>query len=583
MNSLVVSKIKNINFKNTESLSFFEQYIKDIYPKKNFTNSIEIIPPFSNKKSEKILAYEICDQIYKKILEDLSQSLNKLHEKKLDNRSWEIILGDWLMYFVWIMYERYNSLNNIIRLKKFDKIYGTKKDNFIFAGNNTTDIVYSSIDNDWNSNLYFKILKYIEFDKNKIFFENSEAEIKSEDKVKKNEYNFSKKLFEKFINFFSFLESDNDALIINTYLPPIYEKIFELIMLQVPKIWKFKKINYKNINPELRSKIKINLGEEKNFDNFIRLIIKDFLPVCVVESFSDISTYAQNAGLPKNPKFIFTSNDFEGNEIFKFFTADLIMKKKTPYIIGQHGNLYFSDLRIDKYRTEFNSCDKFLTWGHSKATKFKKQFNFSSYGRKKYKSQDKKELLIVISPLDYRIYPYNTVSQTESGYINVLDILELIDEKILRNTIIRLNEQYNTSKGKYYFDKYFKNQSVKIETKGRNFVDARSNSKLSFFNYDSTGILENLALNFPTICLWDNLKENINDSFLPKYQMLMNAKILFTDKNKLAEHINVIWNDVDSWWFSNKTQEYIKKFNENFNIQGNFKSLFDLKKMCLKK
>ena len=65
MNSLVVSKIKNINFKNTESLSFFEQYIKDIYPKKNFTNSIEIIPPFSNKKSEKILAYEICDQIYK--------------------------------------------------------------------------------------------------------------------------------------------------------------------------------------------------------------------------------------------------------------------------------------------------------------------------------------------------------------------------------------------------------------------------------------------------------------------------------------------------------------------------------------
>ena len=91
------------------------------------------------------------------------------------------------------------------------------------------------------------------------------------------------------------------------------------------------------------------------------------------------------------------------------------MEKKTNYLIGQHGNLYFTDLRIDKYRPDFKTCDKFFTWGHSKPPKFKSLFNFSSYGRKKYKFQSKKDLLAVVSPLDYKIYPYNSIAQTESG------------------------------------------------------------------------------------------------------------------------------------------------------------------------
>ena len=43
---------------------------------------------------------------------------------------------------------------------------------------------------------------------------------------------------------------------------------------------------------------------------------------------------SKNVGFPKNPSFIFTSNDFESNEIFKIYTAILLMKKNIPYIIG---------------------------------------------------------------------------------------------------------------------------------------------------------------------------------------------------------------------------------------------------------
>ena len=73
---------------------------------------------------------------------------------------------------------------------------------------------------------------------------------------------------------------------------------------------------------------------------------------------------SQNVGLPKNPKFIFTSNDYEHNEIFKFYVSKLSEKNKSNYYIGQHG-VYFSDIRGDKLRSEFSTPNKFLTWGYS--------------------------------------------------------------------------------------------------------------------------------------------------------------------------------------------------------------------------
>ena len=117
----------------------------------------------------------------------------------------------------------------------------------------------------------------------------------------------------------------------------------------------------------------------------------------------------------------------------------------------------------------------------------------------------------------------------------------------------------------------------------RTFVKARCESKLTFFNYDSSGILENLALNYPTICTWNNVEDNVNEKFLKNYEMLIDAKILFLNKDDLVEHLNQVWNSIDEWWLSKNTQNNIKKFNQKLNITGDYSSLFELKKACLEK
>ena len=94
---------------------------------------------------------------------------------------------------------------------------------------------------------------------------------------------------------------------------------------------------------------------------------------------------------------------------------------------------------------------------------------------------------------------------------------------------------------------------------------------------DSTGILENLSLNIPTLAIWENFDNHLNDEFREKYLMLKHAKIFFEDIDELAKHINKYWSNISSWWFSEKNQLLIKKFNEDFNNKGNIKSLIRLK------
>tara|TARA_B100001250_G_C19619744_1_gene708821 strand:- start:326 stop:589 length:264 start_codon:yes stop_codon:yes gene_type:complete len=76
-------------------------------------------------------------------------------------------------------------------------------------------------------------------------------------------------------------------------------------------------------------------------------------------------------------------------------------------------------------------------------------------------------------------------------------------------------------------------------------------------------------LNIPTVCFLDKDLEFHNAFFLKKIKYLEKANIVFYEKRKFLKHINNVWDDVDFWWKSEKTQSLIKKFNSNFNLTDN--------------
>ena len=50
------------------------------------------------------------------------------------------------------------------------------------------------------------------------------------------------------------------------------------------------------------------------------------------------------------------------------------------------------------------------------------------------------------------------------------------------------------------FQKIFKNIPYKLDIHKSNINELQSISKLNYFNYYSTGMLENFVLNIPTVC-----------------------------------------------------------------------------------
>ncbi len=85
-------------------------------------------------------------------------------------------------------------------------------------------------------------------------------------------------------------------------------------------------------------------------------------------------------------------------------------------------------------------------------------------------------------------------------------------------------------------------------------------SKLVVHSYDSTGILETLALNIPTICFWQNGLAHLNDEEKPYYQLLVEAGIIALSPDLAAKHVASIWTNIPDWWFSERVQEARLKF-----------------------
>ena len=314
-------------------------------------------------------------------------------------------------------------------------------------------------------------------------------------------------------------------------------------------------------------------------ENFIRHILPNSLPITVIESFKDINELSIKSGYPKTPKFIFTSAAFNDDEVFKFFVAKKV-EDGVPYYVGQHGNNYFTAI-FNRHPTELKTCDKFISWGGKYESNVIPTFNFKTLGKKKV---FKKDGTLSIICGDIRAEPINeyyvSEKDQERNAQSILYLITKLNNEIKKKTKIKILGQLKDSRHSFYREKYYQNyekyyQSMGVEIKGgeTHINKFLINTRVSLFTFDSTGILENLSLNMPTLCFFENGLRHINERNIEDYNLLIDANILFTDINKLITHLTNFWSDIDKWWLDEKTQSSINKFNSRLNKLGGKNSI----------
>jgi len=360
----------------------------------------------------------------------------------------------------------------------------------------------------------------------------------------------------KGLNLFQLLSRNTDAFIINSYLPIFDEIKLKLSLGQFPSIWRSPNLD-KNILHSLKLNREDFSIEFQNFEGIekeVRMLINKLIPKCYIEGYELMCKHATKVNWPSNPKFIYTSNNFTADELFKFWLA-LKVEKGTPYYAGQHGANYgtFYD---SKNWTELNTADRFYSWGWKDTylgINVIPAFNFKIINKLNF-SYDKcgKLLLVERSPgtrdgVRDRYYE-NLVAQED-----MMKLYGKLHKTVQDQSLVRPHHRASTSKR---WKKIYK--SIHVTSNTCDIFKLVKKSRLTVFNYDSAGLLELLALNVPVVCFWRG------DSLLPEskihYKLLKDSCIVFDDFEKVANHINKHWEDIDSWWYSSKVQDTRSKF-----------------------
>jgi len=294
-----------------------------------------------------------------------------------------------------------------------------------------------------------------------------------------------------------------------------------------------------------------NQIEMQTSDDFLDIaskLIFSFMPICFLEKFSDLRIEANRLIGKSNKDLIFFSlNGIQSNTLFKYVVAE---KESNELWIAQHGWGYGTLINQPAEVYEKSVSNRFFTWGWGDdilpSVKISKKSIF------KY-NNNSRIVLTFPSLVDYSgIFDGNWIYWHDTkAFINS-------SNKLIRNLNSSLQDHIYLRMQKHRYLKKFVHLDSNSLDEYPTFHKSLQYAKIHVSNHFGTPFLETLGMNFPTIIVHPfPLSDFLRPAVIEDFELLMSAKILFTDVEKAAEHINTVYYDLDSWWLSDKTQSIV--------------------------
>ena len=567
-----------------------------LYDRKHIYDNLDAIvaKPYGLGRSQKNTDFFEVKKLEQKLFFEFYKILNHHFNLCYSKRFWQIVIGHWFSVILQLLLNRINTLKQCF---EFYKISGTsfyKNDNYELATLDYRSLFSACNDDRWNNSLNRRIIELLNINVSKEFLKHEyKSDLHRFFKIKySNNYQSFKmkilkwcvhkynKISRKFIN-------DEDAFILTSYLPIKMELQLELSLDQWPQIWIFQQRNsdlskIENAHDHLlRKKLskKFIYKTGCDFENITRSLLFELLPIIYLEGFNILNKSVNQQPWPKSPKFIFTSNNYQADEIFNLWTA-IKVDSGFKYYVGQHGNNYDVKKNFSPQIEELTS-DKFITWGlEGESPKNVPAFIFKTAGVKKKNYNSKGGLILIETPYHSRFTTFDGEIEYIEYFNEQKKFVKTLSNEPKKNLIIRLHptyQEFRWSEKKRWFDF---DESLKLDTGELNIKKLISKNRLVVHSYDSTGILETLNKNIPTLAFWQNGFDHLEDKAVPHYQMLVNAGIVYLSADSVANKINNIWDDVDGWWSQTHVQNARTKFCELY-AKTSDNPVSELKKILL--
>ena len=328
---------------------------------------------------------------------------------------------------------------------------------------------------------------------------------------------------------------------------------------------------YTKPNINLRNNLSLKYKEDKkNYCNCLKYLFYKFIPTCYLEAVNKYYLEVDKLPYPNKPKFIAGSRAFDVNDIFKYYCFKKSLNGSK--IIGiQHGSnfgthRYFGDSIEEKF------SDFFFTFGWKNSKNNIPIFNFKVPNKTTKLKTFKTKILIVMMPEKINKRFYDEETEFKKYLEDVERLINGIDKSLRKNIILRFhksslsffknNSNYYNFDLKKFFNKY-KNQ-ITFDDGTSNFKKLLLDAKIVIFTYESTGMLECLNLNIPAIMYLHNGVRNLKTKVIKDYISLININIFYTDSELISKKINLIYNDINSWWCDKIKNKNLILFNQKY-------------------
>jgi putative transferase (TIGR04331 family) len=546
-----------------------------IYDRKHIWENMDAVvaAPYGLGQNQKESDHRITTEWADKLFPDLCKSLNLFHGVQHDQRFWRILLGHWFYRYVDVIFNRVKTLEKCLQTYEISGTTVFSIDSYSLAPQNTFEAIWAFNDDIWNNVLNAHILKYLSQAKFPIEIISNPSSSKFQLSENKNLENLEIRLLkwfrDKLREVSKLFVRDNDALIINTYLPKWHEVKLQLALGQFPQSWSLRKLSLVNVaNQSSRNDLKKYFLDKPRLTPELVLneMVFDLLPVCFLEGFNSLNIMLSEMAWPKYPRFIFTSNNFDTDELFKLYAANK-SENGCLYFVGQHGN-YGAQKNNENPSNEELTSDKFITWGWKDGLpQHAPAFIFKTLADKDKKYKPKGGLLLIELHSGHRLNTWDNIAE----FIDYFDFQKRFVQELLpdprRILTIRLHAMHKHLKWNEISRWRDIDSSINVNS-SRDIRSLISQNRLVVHSYDSTGILETLSKNIPTLAFWPNGYDNVRKSAKPFYQLLVDAGIVHFSPESVANKINEIWFDVDGWWYQNDLQDVRVRFCERYARQS---------------
>ena len=557
--------------------------LKDTYKSVWEKMDAEIAPPIGATTEDCNFLFLEARRIESHLFPKFTSILNQHHGVAYDERYWKILTGHWFRNMTELLTNRIYTIQRCFDQYNIATLSSFIPDTNNLAQANYMDSVMKAEDDFWNSQIYEKIIQLLipnlpNFEM--IPYKNMVDQPNEIQATRKRKI-FSKELIYMTLrklagNF----ERESDAFIINSFLPLEREFVLEVLLAQFPQ-WHISQKYETLIAPkvEVRKSLSQELSKiaKSEVESTLATLIFDLIPIGYLEGFTELSELSKKQTWPKKPKFIFTSNNFAGDDVFTMWTANKVAEG-IKYIVGQHGAGYGTH-KYESPTVEEETSDKFITWGWSlNQFKYLPGFIFKNATTKNYTSKSNGGLLLIQQPYTIRIRLWDQANRS-SQYIDEQYIFSAkLRTDIFDELTVRLPPSHEKMLAEMELNWRNFDKDIKIDSCKMPIRELWKENRIIVHSYDSTGMLETLEANIPTIAFWKNGLDHLLAEATPFYMKLVDVGIVHFTPESAAYKINEVWDDVEKWWQSNEVQNARKKFCSQY-ARSSKKPARDLKKI----